>query len=99
MRSEQVSRASGIALVGLALAALLLVLVFGLAQPPQPRQADEGAPAHIFQLIIVSLVPVGLVYLATADWKQPWRALRPLALAAVLTVLAFAALFYLENLR
>ena len=72
----------------------LLVVLWGYTQPPLP---DEGMGAHIFQLAIVALVPATVVFLTTADWSRPWRSARPLALAAAATVLAFAALYFLEH--
>jgi hypothetical protein len=47
----------------------------------------------------VLLVPTLLLFLATADWKQPWRNARPLTPPAFLLVLAFGALDYLEHYR
>lgn len=82
-------------MLGLSLLALVLVLI-GYTQPPQP---DEGALAHIFQLSIVVLFPVTLMYLATADWRQPTRGAWPLVIAAAALVLAFGALYYLEHHR
>ena len=55
--------------IGFALVALLAVLS-GFTIPPQN---DEGSAAHIFQLSIVLVVPAILVFVATADWKTPWR--------------------------
>jgi hypothetical protein len=95
MRSQQVNRLSGIAIVLLSLTALLVVL-WGYSQPPLP---DEGTGAHIFQLAIVALVPMTFLFLTTAEWSRPWRSSRPLALAAAATVLAFGALYYLEHFR
>ena len=43
------------------------------------------------------MAPFGLLFLATADWTDPARTARRLALPAVFVVLAFAALFYLEH--
>ncbi len=94
MRAEQINRVSGRVLIFLSLIALLAVLS-GYTQPPQP---DEGAAAHIFQLSILALVPTILLFLATADWKQP-RSARPLTFSAAALVLAFAALYYLEHYR
>jgi hypothetical protein len=91
----QVNRLSGSAIIVLSLTALIAV-VSGYFQPPQP---DEGAAAHIFQLSIVALVPLGLIFVATADWKQPLRTVGRLALPAVALVLAFGALYYLEHFR
>jgi hypothetical protein len=95
MPIQQVNRATSIAIVLLSLTALLVVL-WGYTQPPLP---DEGTGAHIFQLSIVALVPMTFLFLTTADWRQPWRSARPLALTAIVTVLAFGALYYLEHFR
>jgi uncharacterized membrane protein YozB (DUF420 family) len=95
MNGQQVNRASRKILIILSLAALLAVLS-GYAQP---AQTDEGTAAHIFQLSIVALAPTILLFLATADWRQPTRSWRPLAFAAVALMLAFLALYYLEHYR
>jgi hypothetical protein len=89
--------ASRAAMVGLALVALVTVL-WGYTMPrgtPAPR--DEGTGAHLFQLAVVLLLPAGLVYLGTANWKEPRRAVAPLAVAGSVLLLAFAALYYLEH--
>ena len=93
MNGPQINRVSGRVIVILALNALLLVL-FGYTQRPLP---DEGTLAHLFQLIIVALVPLILLFLATANWNRPLRSVRPLALPAATLVLAFGALYYLEH--
>ena len=93
MRTQQVNRASSIAIVVLSLTALLVVL-WGFTQPPLP---DEGTGAHIFQLAIAALLPVSLVFVTTTDWSQPRRSGRPLAFAATATALAFIALYFLEH--
>jgi hypothetical protein len=91
----QINRVSGKVIVALSLIALIVVLT-GYTQPPQ---ADEGAAAHIFQLSIVALVPIVLLFLATADWKRPLRSARPLTVPAAALILAFGALYYLEHYR
>jgi hypothetical protein len=94
MHTQQVNRVSGKALIVLSLIALLAVFS-GYTQPLQP---DEGAAAHIFQLSIVALIPMSVLFVATADWRQPWRSLaRPLAIPAAALVLAFAGLYCLEH--
>jgi membrane protease YdiL (CAAX protease family) len=95
MDKQQINRTVGRILVVLSFVALLAVLS-GYAQPPQ---RGEGTLAHIFQLSIVGLVPMLPAFLMTADWKQPWRSLRPLALSSVALVMAFGALYYLEHYR
>ncbi len=93
MTRQKINRVSGKVIIVLSLTALLAVLS-GYFQPPQP---DEGSAAHIFQLSIVGLVPVILLFLATADWQQRWRSARPLALPVATLVVAFGALYYLEH--
>lgn len=95
MNGQQINRVSSRVVLFLSLVALCTVLI-GYTQPPQP---DEGALAHIFQIAIALLVPILLLFFATADWKQPSRSARRLALPAAALVLAFAALYYLEHFR
>jgi hypothetical protein len=94
-RGEQVNRVTGKVLIAPSLIALLVVLS-GYTYPIEP---DEGSAAHIFQLSIVMLVPMILLFLATADWAQPLRSVRRLAFPAAALVLAFGALYYLERYR
>jgi ABC-type uncharacterized transport system permease subunit len=94
-RGQQINRVSGKILIILSFTALLAVLS-GYTHPLEP---DEGSAAHIFQLSIVALVPIGLLFLVTADWRQPLRSVRPLAFPAAALVLAFGALYYLEHYR
>jgi drug/metabolite transporter (DMT)-like permease len=95
MRAEQINRVSGKVLTVLSFIALIAVHT-GYTQPPQ---SDEGTAAHIFQLSIAALVPVILLFFATADWRQPLRSARPLALPAAALAFAFGALYYLEHYR
>jgi len=93
-RGQKIYRVSGIVLIVLSLTALLCVLPWEGIGPPQP---DEGAPAHIFQLSIVALVPTILLFLTTLDWKQPLRSMRPLMFAGAALVLAFSILYHVEH--
>jgi len=98
MTARQINRPSGKVIIVLSLLALLTVLS-GYTHPPQPPEADEGAAAHMFQLSIAAVAFSILVFLTTADWKQPLRSVRPLAFPAVALGLAFGALYYLEHFR
>jgi hypothetical protein len=95
MHAQRINRISSLAALFFSLMALLMVAT-GYFQPPQ---TDEGSAAHIFQICIVLLVPASLLFLATADWRQPWRSIRPMALPVSVLVTAFAALYYLEHYR
>jgi len=92
---DKLNRVSYALLVALSLIALLAVLS-GYLQPPQ---ADEGTAAHIFQLAIVLLVPVILVFLATSDWIRTLQSVRRMFLPVSALILAFGALYYLEHVR
>jgi len=94
MRVQQINRVSTIVLILVSLTALLTV-VSGYIRPPQPDDVRE----HIFQLSIVALVPVMLLFLATADRSQPLRSARLLAVPAAASAVAFAALYFLEHYR
>ena len=98
MRTQQIHRVSRVVLILLSLTALGTV-VTGLIWPPPTPEPDEGTQAHIFQLSIAALLPMTVVVLGTADWRQPWRSVRPLVIAVGATVLAFAGLYYLEHVR
>ncbi len=89
----RINRYSAKALIVLSLTALLCVFS-GYFQAPQP---DEGSAAHIFQLAMVALGAAILLFVATADWKRPWRSGRPLVSTAAVVVLAFMALYCLEH--
>ena len=97
MTTPQINRLTAKVIIVLSVLALLTVL--SGYYPPQPPEADEGTAAHIFQLSIVAVAFSIFVFLATADWKQPLRSVRPLAFPAAALVLAFGALYYLEHFR
>ena len=98
MVTQQINGLSAKVIIVLSVLALLTVLS-GYTHPPQPPEPDEGAAAHIFQLSIVGGALSTLLFLATADWKQPLRSVRPLTFPAAALVVAFGALYYLEHFR
>ena len=58
--------------------------------------ADEGALAHIFQLLIVAQVPFILTYLATANWGRILPVARPFAFQIFAVALAFGPVAYFK---
>lgn len=80
--------------VVMSLAALALVLghaaVFGIV-----HEADEGAAAHIFQLLMAAQIP--LVAFFAIRWlpRAPRQTLPFLALQAAAALAAFTAVFFL----
>jgi hypothetical protein len=101
MQAPHIHRYSVAALHLFSFTALLPLLVVvgrglltGHLPPPDP---DEGTGAHIFQLSIVALLPIGLVFLTTADWTRPLTLASRLAAPAVFVALAFGLLYYYEH--
>ena len=81
----------------LSLAALTLLLgyvaIFGIV-----HHADEGAPAHIFQILMVAQLPI-MAYFAI-KWlpKQPKQSLIVLAIQAIAWIVPIIMVIWLENL-
>ena len=80
--------------VAMSIAALSVVLghtaIYGIV-----HEADEGAAAHIFQLLMVAQIPV-VAYFAI-KWlpRAPRQTIGVLALQAGAGIAAFAAVFFL----
>lgn len=60
---------------------------------------DEGTGAHLFQIAIALLVPAGLVYLLSADWRKPIRVGLRLVAPAIALAIAFVTLWTMEHGR
>ncbi|MCE9647337.1 MAG: hypothetical protein K8S20_15175 [Chloroflexi bacterium] len=103
MSNQRINRISSYVMLGLSLFAMFLVsgatILTMLGRFNPSPDGDEGTPAHLFQLAIGLLLPAGLVFLVTADWRQPLKVAKRLALPAVCLVLAFMILYYMEQLR
>jgi len=97
MDRQQVNRFSSWAMISLSAIALAMVLLGCLTWTGPSK--DEGALAHIFQIAIVLLLPAGLTFLATIDWRVPRRSTRPLTITVLTVAVAFGALYILEHYR
>ena len=75
-----------IVMSGLAMLVLLAALTTGWGK----GDGDEGAAAHLWQLLIGLQIPLILAFVATADWRKPVGPLKVLALQGVLLALAMA---------
>jgi hypothetical protein len=70
MTRDRFNRLAGFAPVFMsALAALLVFYV--LATGWERGLKDEGAAAHVWQLLVAAQAPLILAYLATARWERP----------------------------
>src|SRR5664279_1445991 len=103
MSEQSINRISGHIVLGLSLFAMCLVggatILTMLGQLRPSMDGDEGTAAHLFQLAIVLLLPAGLTFLATADWRQPRRIAKRLVVPVVALVVAFSTLYYMEHMR
>ncbi|GHO57150.1 hypothetical protein [Ktedonobacter robiniae] len=81
--------------VAMSLVALALVLgyvaIFGVT-----HEADEGAAAHIWQLLMVLQVPIIAFFAIKYFPRQPRQALLVLALQIVAALAACAPVFFLK---
>lgn len=103
MTKQTINKVSGYIVLGLSLVSMLLVggatILTMLGRFNPSPDGDEGTAAHLFQLAIVLLFPAGFAYLVTADWHQPLKVAKRLALPAIALVVAFSTLYYMEHLR
>lgn len=94
MNASPLKQPSALAPMAMSLAALAMVLghaaIYGIV-----HEADEGAAAHIFQILMAAQVPV-IVYFAV-KWlpRDPKPAFRVLALQAAAALAAFASVYWL----
>jgi hypothetical protein len=85
-----VNSITGRAPIIMSLAALALVL-FVVATGWERARTDEGAAAHLFQILIVLEVPVVALFLWSADWTRREKILRALGMQAVALILALGS--------
>ena len=81
---------SAIIPVVMSLIALLDVLIV-VSTGWERKLTDEGAAAHIFQLLIAAQAPFILTFLVTADWRRLMPVVRPLAFQILTISLAIGS--------
>jgi len=83
--------------IAISLLALTMILgyvaIFGIV-----HNEDEGAPAHIFQLLMVLQLPIAAYFAFKWLPKRPIQALIVLALQAVAWIIPILAVIWLESL-
>jgi hypothetical protein len=89
-----ISRASAFLPVAMSLVALGTVLLFLIRNGPAP-QPDEGASAHLWQILMAAQIPVILFFAIRWIPEAPRRALPILALQIAAGVAAAAPVFML----
>lgn len=81
--------------VAMSTAALATVLIYLALHGPAP-QADEGAAAHIWQLLMAAQAPIILFFAIRWVPQSPRQALPILALQVLAALAAMAPIFLLE---
>lgn len=83
--------------LAMSLVALAIILgyvaMFGIVQ-----NEDEGAPARIFQLLMLAQLPIAGYFAVKWLPKRPKQSLMVLALQAVAWIIPIATIMYLESL-
>jgi len=82
--------------IAMSLAGLAMVLLFGLIVRPAP-QADEGAPARIFQLLMTLQLPVVAFFAIRWLPGRPRAALPVLIVQGIAWLAAVGAVMWLEG--
>ena len=95
MTRQNINRISGIVPVIMSVMALTLATMAGVSGWGKGA-TDEGALAHIFQLLIVAQVPFIVTFLATANWGRILPVARPLAFQILAVALAFGPVAYFK---
>jgi len=94
MNDSPMKQPSALAPVVMSVAALTLVLVHA-AMYGVVHEADEGTPAHIFQILMGGQVPVVMFFVVKWVPRAPRQALHVLALQAAAAIAAFVSVYFL----
>jgi hypothetical protein len=81
--------------VGMSITALIIVL-FHLATVGIAREADEGATAHLFQILMAGQIPFILFFAIKWLRRTPAQAVQVLALQGAAALAALAPVFLLH---
>ena len=93
MTRQDLNRLSGIAPVILSLLGFAIILVV-VTTGWERHLPDEGAAAHLFQLLVVAQVPLFLLFLWTADWTRKRTIVAFLVCQAAALLLALGSLAF-----
>jgi hypothetical protein len=94
MNTSALKQASALLPLAMSFAALALVLVH-TAMYGVVHEADEGTPAHIFQLLMVAQIPIVAFFAIKWVPRNPRSAILVLVLQAGAVIAAFAPIIIL----
>ena len=93
---QSVNSISRWAPVAMSLAAMCVLALAFFTGWGRGINGDEGAAAHLWQLLIGLQLPIVVVFLATADWSRPWTAARVFLVQVVALGVAMAPVAILK---
>jgi len=88
---ERANKLGEVAPVIMSFLAFVIVLVV-VATGWERHSTDEGAAAHLFQLLIVGQAPFVLMFLLTAKWSNLVKVVKPFAIQVGALALALGSL-------
>ena len=94
MNASPMKQPSALFPLAMSLAALAIVLVHA-AMYGIVHEADEGTPAHLFQILMVAQVPIIAFFAFKWLPQAPRQTMQVLALQAGAAFAAFAAVYFL----
>jgi hypothetical protein len=93
--SAMIRRPSAFVPMLMSLAALSIVLIFLALHGPAPQE-DEGAAAHLWQLLVVCQLPIIAFFAVKWVPEAPRQAIQVMAMQLVAGVAAIAPVFLLH---
>jgi hypothetical protein len=93
MNRAALHRFSAMAPIVMSLVAFLIVAVV-VTTGWQRHDTDEGAAAHLFQLLIALQIPVIATFLVTANRRRPAAVAAPILLQLAALALAFGSVAF-----
>ncbi|HEX5011810.1 MAG TPA: hypothetical protein VFY71_15565 [Planctomycetota bacterium] len=98
MDQHHINYLAGVALVVLSFFALGVVLA-DFRQPTRAPVKGKQPASPLFEMSVLVLCVVVVVFLSTADWDAPQRAARPLAYCGLAIAAALGAQIWQRELR
>ena len=95
MTRETINRATAIAPAFMSVLALAIALT-SVTTGWERHMQDEGAAAHLFQLLIALQAPLVLTFLATSDWGRLGKIAGTILTQLVALAAAFSVVAYFK---
>lgn len=96
MNRLTLNRICMVAPLAMSLAAFLLAATAGMMSQGKPPATDEGALAHIFQLLIAGQIPFIIGFLLSADRARLGKAAAPVAIQIAAVAVACSPVWFFK---